>query len=400
MAFFSWIIKADQEKYISSVKGVSSAYVMPLDGRISPLSIAGSTIFIILRGKKEDVIFKKIYSKKIEEIIDEDTGKGTGNYLLSTDLLHSFSIVPDYASGLYFSKCTLSKKYPYGVSELQNEEAEALLKNIYENIQNRFVIPKKKDLHIENMPEKLSPYSFSVQLLSTIIKNFSLSMMWGSPKEKNPFANFSTAYLKETLRSDKDNISNILHELSESLFSFDREPSISKKNSTIHFPTVDTVFEPIDINKIYARKFTAVENKRDISSLMMKTQDAEKRHQDILKDLCQYFISKGLQPEQSSSIDLAIRKKDIYDIFEIKTTTQDNIINQAAKGSFQLAIYSMEMISCGFTVGRKILLIEASEDFSVNNFISETVKSMGFDVIFYYNDKNWPNKISPQYITD
>jgi len=123
---------------------------------------------------------------------------------------------------------------------------------------------------------------------------------------------------------------------------------------------VDIDFEPIDPERIYARKFSAIERLCDIEASISKTEDAEQRHQMILQDICRYFLRIGITPQQSSSIDLAFQKDNQFVIFEIKTTTPENLGQQAGKGSFQLALYSHGMAISGLAVARRILILEIS----------------------------------------
>jgi hypothetical protein len=167
------------------------------------------------------------------------------------------------------------------------------------------------------------------------------------------------------------------------------------KLEKVKLPIVDIEFEPIIVEKISSRKFHAIDYNYDVDSIMVKTEDAEKRHQEILKDICKYLINCKIQPMQSSSIDLAVRKNFEYHIFEIKTTNKKNIISQVAKGIFQLALYSEALINAGKKCSKRTLVFETERDPLIETFIKNAAKSLNIDVMYYFSNNNWPNKLSP-----
>jgi hypothetical protein len=81
-----WIL--DSEKSASfGDKGISSSYIIPKnDMKVEPQTMAGSRLWVVLRGQ-EDRILKLVKIKKVERIID---GYHTGDLLVSSELAESF----------------------------------------------------------------------------------------------------------------------------------------------------------------------------------------------------------------------------------------------------------------------------------------------------------------------
>jgi len=391
MNFFVWVVKAEQELLLQSSKGVSNSYILSLPRTIPAKELAGAIVLIILRGIKGDILLKKIYVKKIDELVDDDSGLSNGKFLLSVNLLRSARISQDYSNGLADFSTDQTLLLPLGISKITQQQAAHIFEVATSHIQLRFTIPSNRDLSFspDSIPSGLCTSQFALQLLKTIIKNYSLGSIWRAQKESNPFVNFALHHLPFFNRNDNAAVIQQLRAFSTGILSID----FSAEGSNVASP-VDIDFEPIDPERIHARKFSAIERLCDIEASISKTEDAEQRHQMILQDICRYFLRIGITPQQSSSIDLAFQKDNQFVIFEIKTTTPENLGQQAGKGSFQLALYSHGMAISGLAVARRILILETSTNESFQDFIKKSVSSMNIEVAFYDPNKEWPQKLS------
>ena len=117
----------------------------------------------------------------------------------------------------------------------------------------------------------------------------------------------------------------------------------------------------------------------------------------MVSAVCEFIRLKGMEPAQSRSVDLAIRGKGVLHIFEIKTANSENVFSQTAKGVFQLATYSREFLREGETSVRKILVVEENFGVEMRDFISDVVRDLGTEVIFYDERRDWPERLFPPF---
>jgi hypothetical protein len=348
-------------------------------------------VTILLRGNYGDVIFKCINIVKVEENIEDDLNLRHG-YYVTINILNSFAVTIDYETGKEKSKINSFSDKQNGFYQISSSDYVYILSIITENIQIRITPPSVSDCtsFFQEISNDINNINFAAQLLKYLIKNYSLDNIWGSSKYKNPYLNFAIEYLKKSDGIDKnDIISNM------SLLLVDQYKDKNDKLEKMKLPIIDIEFEPIVVENISSRKFHAIDYNYDVDSIMVKTEDAEKRHQEILKDICKYLINCKIQPMQSSSIDFAVRKNFEYYIFEIKTTNKSNIISQVAKGIFQLALYSEALTSVEKKCSSRTLILETAHDALIETFIKNAAKSLNIDVMHYFSNNNWPNKLSP-----
>lgn len=131
---------------------------------------------------------------------------------------------------------------------------------------------------------------------------------------------------------------------------------------------------------------------------LLKTNLAECRHQEILRQLISQISSKGIVPLGSSSIDLAIEFDDIA-IFEIKSTTIANYKDQAFKGCNQLNEYAFNLSKKSNKNIVKFLILEMPSEAEVDaKYVSEICKLMNVIVIDFNFEKDWPDRcVIPDY---
>ena len=158
--------------------------------------------------------------------------------------------------------------------------------------------------------------------------------------------------------------------------------------------SVDLEFTEIDPTKIYAREFIPSEGFfPDLESALNKTEEAEKLHQNMLRDISSYLKEKGVSTYESSSVDLMILLNDQTRIFEIKSSTLANIMAQAAKGAFQIACYCNAMDADHGPLSAA-LIIHKIEDTNVETFVHNALKRLGVKCLTYDPDRQWPQRVA------
>lgn len=126
---------------------------------------------------------------------------------------------------------------------------------------------------------------------------------------------------------------------------------------------------------------------------LMKTNLAEKRHQEMLRQLNDYFKTLGYLALGSSSIDLAIECDNHIFLFEIKSSTIDNYKDQALKACGQLAEYSYNLSLGTVKNIYKIIIIEIPQNGLVDfEYVSAICKSINITLIGFSFLIDWPQR--------
>ena len=389
MRHFAWIINSDEERWLSSEKLLSNSYLFPSQDDDLASRLAGSVVFVFLRGRNGDFLSRKLSIQSVERVIDEASFNG---FMLNVNLLSSFAITAKYSSSNVNCRLDRYLHLSLGITELDDATLNTVFEKIKLNSAIRFTHPHAENLIVEKPSMILNPTMTSASLLiKTVIKNHALDSIWGSVDFPNPFINFTYEYLRQwnvdNLPKWKKTLKNYLPQNSDNKI-------IGIKQPTDSCPEVDINFERIKPDYILTRSFVSRADGSDCHNSLEKTENAEKRHQEILKDISLRLIALGLIPMQSSSIDLAINNIDShYSFFEIKTANSKNAISQSGKGAFQLAMYSYAANKAGLVIKGCHLIIESIND-EVNLFLEGSLRILDISLLIYDSKKDWPNRLS------
>mgnify|MGYP000846292264 CR=1 FL=1 len=392
MSDFVWLLPAEKASAFGS-SGVSSGYLVPQNVlKLAPENLIQKRLWFVLRGQ-EDRLFKAIKIKSVERIVE---GYHTGDFLVTPIITESFKLSANYASSLYL-KTDAVKHLDFGVSEIDSQIGVGFIEIVKSHIQVKLVPPDHK---------LIEPLKFDVltknshhlvkSALASIISRFSLEQIWanGSGLRLGAFANFANSLLKEKL-STVD-----VSDLTKQLSALDpiqqlSQPSLNRHESNKNLtnkPSVDTEFTPINPDRIFAREFLFKKKSTDFEAAIEKTENAEKQHQSMLKDIVLYLISRGFTPYESSSVDLFYQAVGRSIFVEIKSATAVNIMAQAAKGTFQLACYWFELSKIYENLV-PILILQKTENDAIESFIKEALQNIGITVLFYDPLKTWPDRV-------
>jgi hypothetical protein len=208
-----------------------------------------------------------------------------------------------------------------------------------------------------------------------------------------PFANFAMQAIERSVAPTHDVVReltaldpiSVLRESDSKLDAAQAEPRLRIPRGA------DTHLTPIDPEAVYARTFIASHDAQ--RNQAEKTEAAEKRHQDMLRDIVLYLLFEGFTPMQSASIDLFVWLKNASFAFELKTTTPDSINAQAAKGVFQLGHYTQALEAAGHADTRMVLIMETCGDDTLDLQVCSIVERFGVTPLLYDPQRSWPNRI-------
>ncbi|HWQ99320.1 MAG TPA: hypothetical protein VN397_00540 [Candidatus Methylomirabilis sp.] len=157
-------------------------------------------------------------------------------------------------------------------------------------------------------------------------------------------------------------------------------------------PVVDTFLEEIDPEKISPRTFVAKSLSSD-GDWLDKTNDAEKAHEQILKDLVVYLKGKGFKVYKTRSFDLFAEKGDARFLWEVKSANGMNSISQGEKGIVQLLRYSVALTDAKWENVKFFLLLQDSGQRAVHQYLSKIAKLTRSELWLYDEKKAWPKRV-------
>jgi len=319
MKNFIWIVDSGQSNQFGQ-GGVSESYILPRSiGLEHSSQLSGRRIWVVLRGAS-DRLFLALSIKSVEEIT-EDYYKG--DFLVQIDLCASIRLANGFHSAEQFQITHLGK-HPNGISSVSSEQEAKLVSLVLSSVRVKLVSPKEKDFH--GMKIEIAPVTqqeLARQMTRLIVANLPLDHMWGlgGSSGKGAVPHFAHQFLiLNGMESALDGFHNYLSKFDP--LSTLSEPSNFKNNKSwkaSKAPKVDLDFTEIDPQKIYTRKFISISGKHfDLLAALEKTGRSEAKHQEILKDISEYLISKNITRYDSNSIDLMFKNNNQINAFEIK----------------------------------------------------------------------------------
>ena len=385
-----WILDYKKGSSLGNA-GVSGTYIVPSnDLNIEPSALAGKRIWIVLRGN-EDRLLKLIKVRHVERIIE---GYYFNDYLISTDIIQSFRFTSGFKNAGKF-RISETEELKIGLSYLGDRISNLIPNIVLRAIETKLAIPTKtllSTIEIKILPN--NKRQLARLALKAIIARLSLDQVWasGTGYKLNAFSNFSFFLIKNMLKDYE--VPEVIEELRSldplSILSVKKKATLPKSRSV---PVVDTDFNEIDPDKIFTRTFLPLNSSvNNLEESLRKTGHAEKIHQDILKDISLYLISRGITPFETSSIDLMYKSGSMLNVVEIKSANQNNIFAQSAKGAFQIACYINELIK-DYENLHPQLILSKTENNETNNHAATALLRLGVKPLFYDASKPWPDRI-------
>jgi hypothetical protein len=398
MKKFLWVIESSLARYVRGNAGVPASYVMPktLAPR-EPENLAGARLWMALRAPKGDSLLGVLHINLVERFED---GMNAGDLCLTVDPLKSYLCARDPGSSIQAFGTPFTNSYAIGVHEADENVLALLDETVKRNVTVKLQKPYDKLLKkIAYVPLKGDPTSIARSLIAASTSALCLDEIWssGGKTRMPPFANFSYQRLVE-IDSEKatPKMAALLSEIDPTISNLEqsvpKEKKAARRNS---LPLIDVDLTPINPDKIFARRFIARDPAViDYADALEKTENAEKRHQDMLREIVLKLCDMKLQPMQSTSIDLFLQFPENCAMFELKTANIENLMSQCAKGLFQLGCYEDALKQEGYKNNYPALIVEASGLPELDGYVSRILDSFNISVFRYYPEKPWPNKVA------
>lgn len=171
-----------------------------------------------------------------------------------------------------------------------------------------------------------------------------------------------------------------------------KSPAEALKGLAALPPMVDTFLVEVDPDKIAPRTFIARASNSSLEWLD-KTNDAERAHEQILKDLALHLKSIGFKIYNTRSFDLFAEKANARFLWEIKSANSLNSVSQGEKGIVQLLRYSIALAAAKPKDTRFILLLQDSGHRAVHEYLSKMGDRTGVELWLYDDSQPWPQRV-------
>lgn len=332
MASFLWLIPPEGGIALSSE--LPRRLIIP-HAQASGLQyrIKGETIWIV--DNSEGWLLAKVVVSQTTEFIE---GINKGDFLVHLDYSQSIRVG---ARKLDVRESVQS--YARGLNELEEELHFSWLESVLSLVETRFVPPKVDSLKV---PFEHQVQGITIGLENTtmafLIQRMSVDEVWRSEKKTSygPYALFAITLLKSCGLSVDEAQEEFLNQI-DPISQLERIPGADINTSK--GTRVDLFFSEIDSSLVTYRQFADRGSIHDKKSAISMLNDAERRHQHVLKWLSEYIASMDLIPQQSNSVDLLVNKGRATLLCEIKTIRDANLEGQIAKGIFQVIKYELAM---------------------------------------------------------
>ncbi|RZJ90566.1 MAG: hypothetical protein EOO20_07775 [Chryseobacterium sp.] len=395
MPELTWIISIDRQGFLGS-SGVSTTYIVPR-GEMNDLEqdLIQNNVWVVIRGS-EDRCVAVFTINRVERFSE---GFHENDFVIYPDMTRSLRLCSNYEEAKNYS-ITPSIVSKSGISKFSVIDADSLKKKISQNLEVKFTIPTGFD----KIPLKFvanSDIDRAISTISKIVENFNLNQMWGSGSglRLNPISNFAANLLIRKFGNEKSE--GVLKEIAlinplKSILSINDFTESSDKFTFIRNRKrrgVDITFTEIIPENIYARVFiSGPSSYYDLEHALAKTDIAERHHQLMLKDISEYLKSMGIVSYESTSIDLMIDLENRMKIFEIKSVNIDNLLMQAAKGSFQIACYATSLKD-GLLPFKAGLIINKIRDENILSLVLVSLNYLNIDCLIYDPEAKWPDRL-------
>lgn len=386
---FAWVVSSALLSSLGTRGGISSHYFLSAANLADVSRLPGAHLYVVVRGEKKDFLFARVLVDSVDECADDD-GNFLG-YVLNVDVASSlrFIVSCDDMNAADFETAAFAE-IGFGLSPISDGLAKAADSWILSRTRHLVLHYSDREFSRLVLPVENCSSAFAASvILQSIAAQFAVSELWGSARIDNPLVCFAVEYLKRHPGFVKDRgVEDVIARLAQcALLDSPKESSA--------LPSVSLGFEPIVPNKILTRHFVARTEERSVAEDLKKTEAAEKRHQEMLKDISECLLAQGRQTFQTSSVDLALMKGTELSIFELKSVNEENAFSQVEKGLFQLLYYGDALRQCGYLIAESGLVIEANLPVSAVEVFRRILNDVGVTLHVYDSSKAWPDRLSP-----
>lgn len=360
---------------------------------IPPGELIDHRLWLILKSEDKQHLFGFITPTALERYTE---GTYDGDYLLNANPYHSVRLLPRIESR---DRWIVDLSDEDGVRECTLEELSIFSELIKRNELASFSMPSDSSLRmIQRTGFKEVAQAVPDQLQLTL-RTLAFGDAVRAKSYPESVSSIGGTALEVLRRVNPDLYSPDAIELMTSLdpLTGGETASIKSPQEILRIserlaPIVDTFLMGLDPEKISARIFVA-HSAHLSTDWLDKTRDAEESHEKILKDTAIYLRERGFGILKSRSFDLYAEKGDERILFEIKSTTSDNLVEQGEKAIIQLLRYSIALGEKATRNTKIVVLLQYQDQESALRYLSTLAERIGFCILLYDENRPWPQRM-------
>ena len=264
---------------------------------------------------------------------------------------------------------------------------------IEKSVEHRLTPPNKLVLdYLDYTPKNNDIHNYAKALARSLKKKYSVGDLYlhvRDSSELNVYDSVTIYYLRERFGCPDDTAKSCVNKL-----------ILERENAALNIrdatPRIDVFLRRIDPSQIFSRRFINSSNKHTgdyFVEQLRKTDQAEHRHQDILRDIVTILTRLGITSMETQSIDLAIETSCGLALFEVKSACQYNFLEQVTKGAIQILQYRFALQQAGESVCQTGLIVDSCRCYSAEKYLSSFLNSIGIDLLLYCDEDDWPNRL-------
>ena len=378
MSNLIWVIPSISLK---NVEEFSAEWLISQKDIHVPLGdINGSSVWLVKAEQDKFFLFGHIQAIKVTK---NSNDVHNDLCILYANRCASFRILPKGGNIADWGISNLNKKIGVNLATNQNvqEFSDVIKKN--KNIR----ISKKFPEMSRRISKTESSDGFARKIYGEVLANNSLGDLAYSKNGKSPFGEIAL-HMAPQVGSLSENLQQQILRLDGVVLGVLEGRKDPRKTDSVPFRKFHEIYvDLVEVNPstIFSRLFVQSSSDACINrELLQKIEDAECRHQSILKYAVNAILSLGLSPMKSYSVDLAVQTEKKLFIFEIKSTTPENYERQAKKSFIQILEYKMAFETSGHKNIFPIAVIENVDgNASIKKYLENFADFLGINLMWF-----------------
>lgn len=369
--------------------------LLPEEAKISPNALCGGEVWLIAdAGRDGDFLFGRFVATGFS-VVDE--GIDAGRYLIQVNPFQSFRILPH--EEVQRRKWKLDgAPLSSGVSLCTHSQRSDFVRLLHSAVPKSLSPPHPTKTSGIKLPSgDFSPREKGREFFRLTLSGCAFGDLesWERYRGASPFAALAVAKCGE-LDTPEPAVREILRLDSELTGTLSPEtvlvPSITGESPTAAGPPrVDTLLIQIQAGDILTRQYR--DGEQSVAFSAEKTQAAEDRHQEILRDIVEFTREQGFLPLSSRSVDLTFMLDKGLLLIEVKSANGENFLSQVGKGIVQITKYELAFEDERSLVSDKLLVVEPINETREMDLAKRLGARLGVAVGFYQRDLPWPERL-------
>lgn len=377
--WFIYKIDSRQAPNLLTKSGASFQFILPKEKMIfNPADLLGTVLWIVV---EEDSRCYLTQRGQVDSISTIKEGPNDGDFIIDLNKSRTIKTVSPAKEKRKW-ELTNDQKLKIGFDQCPDEYGnyfESMIKNnIVVRIAEHDTI---RQLDLKKWSENFG-YGKTIYELEKLNSKASLDDLSTSAKLKwmSPFG-FEIYKSYKVESSEEQQLLGIIRAIDPIRMSENHARQYKVGDSETKY--IDAELRPTTPDEIIARNFISGSNTVNFEEMLEKTEQAEKLHQEIVRNIAKGLILKKVVPLVSRSVDLAFKNNGVLFVLEVKTIKKENLISQFYKGVSQLLHYMVQIEFFEPTKTKGVLVLGNQSNILIDPLLLKMAYKAGIDVINY-----------------